>query len=103
MSEEKIKTGIPGLDELLGGGIPKGRSVLLSGRCGTGKTVFGVQYLIEGIKIGEPGVLVTLEQNNEELSSDMLAMVFLRTRVLPLESVMVSVEIASNELTFSTS
>lgn len=70
---KKCPTGIPGLDELLDGGFPRRRSILLSGSCGTGKTIFGVQYLYNGIlQYNEPGILVTLEQNPKELKQDML-------------------------------
>lgn len=70
---ERCPTGIPGLDEILGGGLPRARTILLSGTCGTGKTTIAVQFLVEGIrKYGEPGVLVTLEQSADELRSDML-------------------------------
>lgn len=70
---KKCPTGIPGLDELLEGGFPRRRSILISGSCGTGKTIFGVQFLCNGIgKYNEPGILVTLEQNPKELKQDML-------------------------------
>ncbi|MBD3262694.1 MAG: AAA family ATPase [Candidatus Altiarchaeales archaeon] len=69
---ERCPTGISGLDEILGGGFPRGRCILLSGGSGTGKTTFGVQFLVEGIKKhSENGVLVTLEQNSGELRDDM--------------------------------
>ncbi len=70
---KKCPTGIPGLDELLDGGFPRRRSILLSGSCGTGKTIFGVQYLYNGIlQYNEPGILVTLEQDPKELKQDMM-------------------------------
>lgn len=69
----RCPTGIPGLDELIGDGFPRKRSILLSGSCGTGKTIFGVQFLHNGItKYSEPGILVTLEQEPRELKQDML-------------------------------
>lgn len=71
--EERCPTGIPGLDELIEGGYPRGRSILVSGTCGTGKSTFGVQFLYNGItEHNEPGILVTLEQNPDELKKDML-------------------------------
>ncbi|MEB3825270.1 MAG: KaiC domain-containing protein, partial [Desulfurococcales archaeon] len=47
---ERVKTGIPGLDELLYGGIPKRNVVLVSGGPGTGKTIMSQQYIFNGLK-----------------------------------------------------
>ena len=70
--DNRVQTGIPGLDELIKGGLPRGRSILVSGTCGTGKTTFGVQYLVKGITdYNEAGILVTLEQSCDEIISDM--------------------------------
>lgn len=72
-ASDRCPTGITGLDDILGGGFPRNRSMLLAGTCGTGKTTFAMQYLVQGIlKYNEPGVLVTLEQDSEELRGDML-------------------------------
>jgi KaiC domain protein len=60
---ERVKTGIPGFDEIVGGGIPKRNVVLLSGGPGTGKTIFAMQYLWNGLQLGEPGVYVALEEH----------------------------------------
>ncbi len=60
---ERVVTGISGLDEILGGGIPRRNVVLLSGGPGTGKSIFGQQYLYNGLQRGEPGVLVVLEEH----------------------------------------
>ncbi len=68
---ERVKTGIPGLDELLYGGIPKRNVVLLSGGPGTGKTIFGQQYLYYGLQHGEPGVLVALEEHPVQIRRHM--------------------------------
>jgi len=68
---EKIKTGIPGFDDLLYGGIPKRNIVLLSGGPGTGKTIFSQQYLYYGLINGEPGVLVTLEEHPVQVRRNM--------------------------------
>ena len=71
---DRVPTGIPGFDELICGGLPRGRSVLLSGTCGTGKTTFAVQFLDQGIRqYSEPGILVTLEQDKDEILNDMLS------------------------------
>ena len=60
---ERVKTGIPGMDEVLNGGIPKRNVVLLSGVPGTGKSIFGQQFLYSGLLSEEPGVLVVLEEH----------------------------------------
>ncbi|MCC6005338.1 MAG: KaiC domain-containing protein, partial [Thermofilum sp.] len=70
-SYEKVKTGIPGFDELLFGGIPKRNIVLLSGGPGTGKSIFGQQYLYYGLQQGEPGVLVALEEHPVQVRRNM--------------------------------
>jgi KaiC/GvpD/RAD55 family RecA-like ATPase len=62
---EMVKTGIHGLDEILGGGLPKDSIVLLSGTCGTGKSIFGMNFLIEGAIKGEPGIYIALEESPE--------------------------------------
>ena len=63
MSIDRIQTGIPGLDEILKGGIPRRNVVLLSGGPGTGKSIFGYQYLFNGLTRGQSGVLVALEEH----------------------------------------
>jgi len=70
---KKCPTGIPGLDELLEGGFPRQRSILIGGTCGSGKTTFSIQFLYNGIKqYDEPGILIALEQDPKELKEDML-------------------------------
>jgi circadian clock protein KaiC len=65
---ERAKTGIKGLDGLIGGGIPRGLSVLVSGSCGTGKTILSLQYLYHGAsEYGEPGIYVTFEESREKI------------------------------------
>jgi KaiC/GvpD/RAD55 family RecA-like ATPase len=68
----RCPTGIPGFDELIEGGFPRKRSILLSGTCGSGKTTFAIQFLYNGIvKYNEPGILISLEQDPQELKADM--------------------------------
>jgi KaiC/GvpD/RAD55 family RecA-like ATPase len=70
---KRCPTGIPGLDELIQGGFPRQRSILLSGASGSGKTTLAVQFLIRGITdYNEPGILICLEQDPKELKADML-------------------------------
>ena len=67
----RTKTGITGFDELIGGGIVQGSTVLLSGQSGSGKTIFGLQFLYNGVtKYNEPGVYVTLESRPNELREE---------------------------------
>ena len=47
---KRIQTGIQGFDQLIYGGLPQGRSYLVSGEPGTGKTIFSIQFLLEGLK-----------------------------------------------------
>jgi KaiC/GvpD/RAD55 family RecA-like ATPase len=70
---KRVKTGIPGLDSLVEGGLVEGSSVLLSGPAGSGKTVFGLQFLCTGARTyDEPGVFVTLESRPDELRAEAL-------------------------------
>src|SRR3990167_5654889 len=60
---DKLPTGINGFDEIAHGGIPKGRTTLISGTSGSGKTIFSMQFLVAGINsYGENGVFVTFEE-----------------------------------------
>jgi circadian clock protein KaiC len=69
---ERLQTGIPGLDALALGGVPQGRTTLLTGTTGSGKTVFALQFLAAGVNLfGQPGVLVTLEEPPQELIANM--------------------------------
>ncbi|MFH1285713.1 MAG: ATPase domain-containing protein [Candidatus Micrarchaeota archaeon] len=68
MATEKVKTGIPGMDALLYGGIPKKSIVLLSGAAGSGKSIFGMQFIAEGAEqFNEKGVFITFEQDKETI------------------------------------
>ena len=74
---DRCPTGINGLDELMEGGFPRGRTILVSGSCGTGKSTIGIQFLYNGIVMhNEPGILVTMEQTAEDLKKDMLKLGF---------------------------
>lgn len=68
---ERVKTGIPGFDEIISGGIPKRNVVLLSGGPGTGKSIFGSQYLWNGLQMGEPGIYVALEEHPVQVRINM--------------------------------
>ncbi len=67
----KSKTGIQGLDEITGGGLPAGLITLAYGNPGSGKTILGIEYLVYGATAQqEPGLLVTFEENSNELSQN---------------------------------
>ncbi|MGV3723714.1 MAG: circadian clock protein KaiC [Actinomycetota bacterium] len=71
----KAPSGVRGLDEITGGGLPRGRATLVSGGVGCGKTVFGVQFLARGVEeYGEPGVLMTFEETRAELAQNVRAL-----------------------------
>lgn len=60
---ERVKTGIPGLDEMLGGGFLRGSANLVEGAPGTGKSTLGMQFIYHGIVMyGEPGLVLTFEE-----------------------------------------
>jgi len=59
----RVPTGIAGLDEMIGGGFPSGHVVLVTGLPGTGKTCFGLQFLLAGAAAGEKGVFLSLEED----------------------------------------
>lgn len=62
----RASTGVPGLDEMMDGGIPVGDSVLVAGPSGSGKSVLATQFIAEGAKHGEAGVLVVFEEHPKE-------------------------------------
>ena len=67
----KAPTGIQGLDELTGGGLPKGRPTLLCGSAGCGKTLMAMEFLVRGaLDSGEPGVFMAFEESGEELATN---------------------------------
>lgn len=70
-SEKWIKTGVPGFDQLLKDGIPKGYSVIVAGACGTGKTIFLLQTLNYACSQGEKCFYITFEESEERLRQHM--------------------------------
>jgi circadian clock protein KaiC len=73
----KSPTGIQGLDEITDGGLPRGRATLVCGGAGSGKTLLAASFLVNGAaRFGEPGVLVTFEQNGDEIASDVASLGF---------------------------
>jgi len=73
----KAPTGIPGLDEITHGGLPAGRPTLVCGGPGSGKTLLGISFLVNGaVLYDEPGVLMSFEENAEELAEDVASLGF---------------------------
>jgi circadian clock protein KaiC len=65
--ESRLGSGVPGLDRLIGGGLLERSVTLLSGSAGAGKTTFGAQFIMEGVRRDEPGLFVTLEEGPAQL------------------------------------
>ena len=73
----KTLTGINGLDEITEGGLPKGRPTLICGEAGTGKTLFSLEFIINGAtKFDEPGVFVAFEEKSHELATNVASLGF---------------------------
>jgi circadian clock protein KaiC len=73
----KAATGIDGLDEITGGGLPKGRPTLICGGPGCGKTLLAVEFLVRGAtQFDEPGVFITFEESAEELAQNVRSLGF---------------------------
>lgn len=64
---DMVKTGIDGLDEMLGGGLPRSQAVAVMGSFGTGKTTFGLQFINQGLREGEKGIFISLEEDQESI------------------------------------
>ena len=77
MNLTKSLTGIQGLDELTGGGLPSGRATLVCGGPGCGKTLLGLEFLVPGaLRYGEPGVLMCFEETAAELTENVASLGF---------------------------
>ena len=109
---ERRKTGIDGLDDLIGGGIPSGYSVMIVGPSGSGKTILSTQFILEGIERGEPGVIAVFEKRPEEylttapngdqlnrfINAGMLRMLYLRPLDLSVDETMEAIAEAVDAL-----
>jgi circadian clock protein KaiC len=73
---EKTPSGIAGFDQITGGGLPAGRSTLVCGGPGSGKTIFAVEFLVRGAELGEPGVFLTFEESVADLSRNVASLGF---------------------------
>src|SRR5436190_6119201 len=66
--EERISSGVPGLDALLGGGLWQGSTTLVAGPTGGGKTTIGLQFVLEGVKRGEPSLYANFQENPTQIA-----------------------------------
>ena len=67
--DQRLEMGIPLLDDMFGGGLPVGYSLLVVGPTGSGKTVLATQFLAEGVRVGEPGVIAAFEKSPNQMLS----------------------------------
>ncbi len=73
----KAPTGITGFDEITDGGLPRGRPTLVTGAAGSGKTLFGIEFLVRGARdFGEPGVLLAFEEGQDDIVTNVATLGF---------------------------
>ena len=77
----RLRMGVPGLDELMGGGLPQGYSLLVAGPTGAGKSVLASAFLVEGARSGETGVIAAFEQRSDRSRGPVLAELIASGRV----------------------
>lgn len=67
VTSQRASTGLPNLDSMVGGGFPRGSATMVAGGAGTGKTLMGLHFITAGAQAGEPGVIVTFQENPLQL------------------------------------
>ena len=83
----KSLTGIRGFDEITNGGLPKGRPTLVMRNAGCGKTLFGMEFLVRGaVQFKEPGVFMSFEEPEDELTKNFASLGFDLSRLLPAKN-----------------
>jgi circadian clock protein KaiC len=92
----RLTMGVPGLDEMMGGGLPRGYSLLIAGPSGSGKSLLGAAFLVEGARLGETGVIAAFEQRPtqsrgrriaELIECDRIGVVNARTETLSVDEI----------------
>ncbi|MDL2337733.1 MAG: ATPase domain-containing protein [Pseudomonadota bacterium] len=86
VSAARVLTGVPGLDDMLGGGLPRGYSVLVAGPSGSGKSILAASFLAEGARLGETGVIAAFEQHPLRSRSPVVAQLIASGRVGVVDS-----------------
>lgn len=74
VARNRVSTGIPGMDKMLCGGLLPGRPYVLSGTSGSGKTTFAIQFLQQGVKLGERALLVAVDEPPQEIRENVRAL-----------------------------
>ena len=97
---QKALTGIQGLDEITGGGLPRGRPTLVSGGAGSGKTMFGLEFLVRGAtQYDEPGVFMSFEETLPDLTTNAASLGFDLNRLVAEKKLFIDhVSIARSEI-----
>jgi len=67
---ERIRTDIEGLDEMIGGGVPEGMILAILGSCGTGKTTLTLQFIWNGLRNGQKGIFISLEEDEDSVKKN---------------------------------
>ncbi|MEO8780081.1 MAG: ATPase domain-containing protein, partial [Rhodanobacter sp.] len=95
-STTRVSMGVPGLDEMMGGGLPRGYSLLVAGPSGSGKSILAAEFLVEGARLGETGVIAAFEQRPtqsrgrriaELIESDRIGVVDTRAATLSVDEI----------------
>jgi KaiC/GvpD/RAD55 family RecA-like ATPase len=86
LGEYRVPTGIPGLDRMLGGGLVQGRPYLVTGGTGSGKTLLGLMFLLEGLRRGEEVLLVAVDEPPNEIMENVRAFGWDLSQVKTLEA-----------------
>lgn len=97
---KKIPTGIAGLDEITGGGLPAGRPTLVCGSAGCGKSLLGLEFLIRGaLEFNEPGVLMTFEESADDIKKNVASLGFNVTELVAKKKLIIDqVRVERNEI-----
>ncbi|HMK47878.1 MAG TPA: circadian clock protein KaiC [Methanocella sp.] len=86
----KVPTGIKGFDDIMMGGLPGGRSTLVAGGAGSGKTMFGMEFIVHGAtEFNEPGIYVSFEENIDDLKKNFASMNFDLTRLIDEKKIII--------------